>query len=84
VEAMAIGRPIVTTTAPGCDDCVEEGYNGFKVPVKKANELAEKLKILVQSENKRLIMGKNSRTFFEEEFTLKRVIKQFITIYQNV
>ena len=84
VEAMAIGRPIVTTTAPGCDDCVEEGYNGFKVPSKKAKQLAKKLEILVKDENKRLTMGKNSRTFFEEEFTLKRVIKQFKAIYQNV
>lgn len=84
VEAMAIGRPIVTTTAPGCDDCVQEGYNGFKVPIKNAKQLAEKLKMLVQNENKRLTMGENSRIFFVNEFTLHRVIEQFKSIYQDV
>src|SRR5690606_3674297 len=33
IEACAIGRPIVTTDAIGCKDCVDEGINGFKVPV---------------------------------------------------
>ena len=34
-EAMAMGRPIVTTDAPGCRDTVEEGVNGFLVPVRR-------------------------------------------------
>ena len=32
LEAMAIGRPILTTIAPGCKDTVIDGYNGWLVP----------------------------------------------------
>ena len=32
LEAMAIGRPIITTDAPGCRETVVDGVNGFLVP----------------------------------------------------
>src|SRR5690606_24295267 len=31
LEAMAVGRPIITTDAPGCRETVVEGENGFLV-----------------------------------------------------
>src|SRR5690554_1029195 len=34
LEAMAMGRPIITTDAPGCRETVVEGENGFLVPIK--------------------------------------------------
>lgn len=40
LEALAIGRPIVTTNANGCRDTVDEGVNGFMVPVGDAKALA--------------------------------------------
>ena len=32
LEAMAMGRPIITTDAPGCRETIEHGLNGFQVP----------------------------------------------------
>ena len=40
LEAMAMGRPIITTDAPGCRETVVDGYNGYLVPVKAVEELA--------------------------------------------
>ncbi|MDO4641786.1 MAG: glycosyltransferase family 4 protein [Neisseria sp.] len=40
LEAMATGRAIITTDAPGCRQTVDEGYNGFLVPVQSAEKLA--------------------------------------------
>ena len=37
LEAMAMGRPIITTDAPGCRETVVEGENGFLVPVKDSD-----------------------------------------------
>ncbi|OSI13303.1 glycosyltransferase family 4 protein [Neisseria canis] len=41
LEAMATGRAIITTDAPGCRQTVDEGYNGFLVPVQSSEKLAE-------------------------------------------
>ena len=41
LEAMATGRAIITTDAPGCRQTVENGYNGWLVPVQSAEKLAE-------------------------------------------
>lgn len=32
LEAMATGRPIITTSVPGCRETVIDGYNGYLVP----------------------------------------------------
>lgn len=40
LEAMAMGRPIITTDEPGCREKVLDGENGFLVPVIAFDELA--------------------------------------------
>jgi glycosyltransferase involved in cell wall biosynthesis len=57
IEACAMGRAIITTDAIGCRECVEEGINGFKVPIKDANSLAKAIEKLVNNP-KRIIEAK--------------------------
>ena len=63
IEAMAIGRPILTTNAPGCDDTVEEGVNGFKVEAGDVDAISKKLKELIEDKALRIKMGKNQENF---------------------
>ena len=81
---MAIGRPIITTNAPGCDDTVIEEYNGLKVPVKNVEMLSEKLALLINDKKLRHKMGKNSRAMFEKEFTLEKVLNRTFELYDKV
>ena len=84
VEAMAIGRPIVTTNAPGCNDTVENEINGFKVSIEDTIGLSKKLQLLIENESLRIEMGKKSRKLFEKNFTLERVLNQTLEIYEKV
>lgn len=84
IEAMAIGRPIVTTNAPGCEDTVSEEINGYKVDIKDYKTLSEKLQILIEDEPLRIQMGKKSREIFEENFTLDKVIKETFELYESL
>ena len=84
IEAMAIGRPVVTTNAAGCDDTVIEEYNGFKVPPGNIEMLAKKLGLLIHDKQLRIKMGKNSRKLFEKEFTLDKVVNQTFELYDKV
>tara|TARA_B100001057_G_scaffold296302_1_gene296445 strand:- start:3943 stop:5049 length:1107 start_codon:yes stop_codon:yes gene_type:complete len=83
LEAMAIGRPVVTTDAPGCEDTVVEGENGFKVPVADAVTLSSKLQLLIENKKLRIKMGRKSRKIFEDNFTLEKVVGQTFEVYSQ-
>ena len=84
IEAMAIGRPILTTTAPGCDDTVQEGFNGYKVNVGDSTSLSKKLQELIENKKLRIQMGKNSRELFLKNFTLEKVVSQTFELYDKL
>jgi glycosyltransferase involved in cell wall biosynthesis len=81
LEACAVGRPIVTTNAIGCKECVDEGVNGFKVPVKSIQELAKAIEILILDKELRISMGKGSRNKAVNEFNQVNVISKHLEIY---
>jgi glycosyltransferase involved in cell wall biosynthesis len=83
IDACAIGRPIVTTNSIGCKDVVDDGVNGFLVPVKDSEALAEKLRILLNDKALRSEMGKQSRLKAEREFSLEDVVDKHLEIYQS-
>lgn len=84
IEAMAIGRPILTTTAPGCDDTVQEGFNGYKVKVGDSTGLSKKIQELIENKELRIQMGKNSRELFLKNFTLEKVVSQTFDLYDKL
>jgi glycosyltransferase involved in cell wall biosynthesis len=77
LEAMAMGRPIITTNAPGCKETVEEGVNGFKVPVGDSKSAALQMIKLINPDL-RTSMGKASRKIAEEKFDVIKVNKNLI------
>lgn len=81
IDACAIGRPIVTTKSIGCKDVVDEGVNGFLVPVRDSEALAAKLRILLEDKALRVRMGKAAREKAEREFSIKDVIAKHLEIY---
>ena len=83
IDACAVGRPIVTTNSIGCKDVVDEGVNGFLVPIKNSEALAQKLRILIENKELRDKMGKASREKAELEFSIEEVIKKHLVIYHN-
>jgi len=73
LEAMAMGRPVLTTDALGCRDTVNDGVNGFKVPVRDSACLAEKMLWCIENREKLDVMGKESRKMAEEIFDVRSV-----------
>lgn len=73
LEAMAMGRPIITTDAPGCRDTVEHGRNGFIVPVKSAEQLAEAMIGFIERVDLIALMGGESRLIAESKFNVHEV-----------
>jgi glycosyltransferase involved in cell wall biosynthesis len=73
LEAMAIGRPVITTDAPGCRDTVIDGENGFLVPVKSVGALVEAMQRFIDNPDLAAEMGKRSREIAEEKYDVHKV-----------
>lgn len=84
IEATAIGRPIITTDNIGCREAVENGVNGFLIPVKNSEVLAEKLDLLLSNAPRRQQMGENSRKIAERDFSIDEVIRRHLAIYKEL
>lgn len=84
IDACAVGLPIVTTNSIGCKDVVDDGVNGFIVPVKDKEALAQKLRILIENKDLRVRMGKASREKAEREFAIEKVIERHLEIYNKI
>lgn len=61
LEAMATGRPIISTDAPGCREPVADGINGFLVPPRTVEPLAEAMQRFIDQPQLIRQMGAASR-----------------------
>lgn len=84
IEADAIGRPIITCNSVGCKEAVVDGYNGYLIPRKNVETLVEKLDILLSDASLRKEMGRNSRKYAEENFSIDVVIERHLNIYNEL
>ena len=80
LEAMSVGRPILTTDVPGCRETVDPGENGFLVPKADAEALAERMIWFIENSDKWKTMGIKSREIAEERFDVRKVNDKLISI----
>ena len=78
IEAMAVGRPIITTNVPGCRETVTDGVNGFLVPARDSDALCEKMKILARDAELRKNMAKKSYEICKNKFEVNLVNRRMI------
>jgi len=68
LEAMSMGRAIVTTDARGCRETVRDGVNGRLVPVRDADALAAAILEVLSDPARLAVMAVESRSLAEEVF----------------
>lgn len=73
LEALAMGRPLITTDAPGCRLTVSDGENGYLVPVRDAHALAEAMERFIARPEMLARMGAASRCLAEQHFDVRIV-----------
>ncbi len=73
LEAMAVGRPIITTDAPGCRETVQDGENGFTVSVKSVDELVGAMQRFVEDPELAGRMGLRSREIAVQRYDVNKI-----------
>ncbi len=84
IEAMACGRPCVTTDVPGCRAAVRDGDNGLLVPPRDASRLAASIRLLLENAPLRDALGKRGRIRASAEFDVRHIVGETMSIYMEL
>jgi glycosyltransferase involved in cell wall biosynthesis len=80
LEAMAMGRPIITTNVSGCRDTVINGDNGYLVEPRDINSLVCGIELILSNKSGLVRMGHKSRRLAVEVFDSRLVNIDMINI----
>ena len=81
---MQFSLQIISTFEGGIPDVVKDGINGFLVPQRDAQALADKLEVLIVNPLLRKEMGFAGRKLYEEKFTIEIFEKRLLEIFRNL
>ncbi len=83
-EAQLMKKPVVATNVGGIPELMKDNETGFLVKKGNADELIEKLSLLINDKEKRKNMGNAGRKFIEVNFSWNKIAKEFINIVKNL
>jgi glycosyltransferase involved in cell wall biosynthesis len=85
LEAMASGKPLVTTSLrTGVTAVNRDGETGLVVPPRDAEALREALRTVLEDEARCAAMGRAARRIFEREYTSRVMAERYLTVYREV
>jgi rhamnosyl/mannosyltransferase len=84
LEAMASSKPVIVSNIPGVTEVVVEGEEGLHVEPMNAQDLADKINLLLSDSSLRKKMGENGRRKVETEFTWDKVVNQLEEVYKEL
>jgi glycosyltransferase involved in cell wall biosynthesis len=77
MEAMAAGVPIVASDCGAVRDIVEDGEQGFLIPVGDAGRFADRLRLLAGDPDLRARLGKAARARAEHDFGIEQTARSY-------
>ena len=78
MEGMSMGRPAVVTDAPGCREVVQNGVNGFLVPLRDPQALASAMETFIVEPQRIGVMGAAGRELALQEFDAEKVAARIL------
>jgi len=84
LEAMGCGVPVVTTNVYGPSEIITEGQDGLTVNPDNVNALVEAVSTLLNSEKRRVQMGRRGRETVEKRFDIRQHLEGLLSIYQDL
>lgn len=80
LEALAMARPIITTDSIGCREAVKDGVNGFCIPIKNVDVLAEKMISMIENREKLEKMSEESYNYCRKKFDVNIINEKMMKI----
>src|SRR4029077_784273 len=83
LEAMASGRPVVSTRLAGIPESVSDGETGILVSPGNPSALADALEQLLRDSELRLRYGRAGRTRIQQHFRIEDTVAPLVELFQN-
>ena len=83
-EAMATGKPVVSTTVAGIPELVANRETGLLAPPRDARALADAMEQFARDENLRADFGRAGRLRIEQKFTIEKTIEPLLERFELV
>jgi len=83
-EAMSVGRPVVATKVGFVEEHIIDGVNGFLVPRKDVEEIANKVLLLLSDEDLRLRMATKAREYAKKNFDWNKIATMWYSTYSKL
>lgn len=83
-EAMAASLPVIATDQGAITESVIDSVNGFIVPVRTPETIAEKLKLLIEDSELRNRFSMASRRLYEENLTEERMVDNYTKVFEQL
>jgi len=84
LEAMACGIPVIVSNIPAHQDLIKDHVNGLFVKKGSAEDLAEKIKYLMDNPILRNKLGIAARKTIEKSYTWEKIVQDYIKLYKNL
>ncbi|HXB40158.1 MAG TPA: glycosyltransferase family 4 protein [Bacteroidia bacterium] len=84
VEAMAAGLPIISTDKGAITESVIDRCNGFIIEPGRPEQIAEKLKLLIENESLRKKMGEEGRNLYLSNFTESKMVEKLSAAFTKI
>jgi glycosyltransferase involved in cell wall biosynthesis len=81
LEAMACETPIIASKVSGIPELIKNGHEGYLIPSKNSNLLADKIIDLLSNQDNAKLMGKNARKRVEKDFTWRLCAQKILKLY---
>lgn len=83
-QAMGCGLPLICTTNTGGDDLIDDGVNGFIIPIRQVQILKERMEFLYLNRDKCKEMGRNALKTMQSDFSWSNYGNRAITFYKQL
>lgn len=83
LEAMSSEKPMIVTKAGGMPEIIRDSINGFVIPPKDFEALADRSMLLLQDQKLRNRLGWTGRQMVEQQYTTKHMTENTLKIYRK-
>jgi glycosyltransferase involved in cell wall biosynthesis len=84
LESFAMNKPVLVADAKPSSELVDDGVDGFILPINEPNRWSEKISFLLDNKDICKKMGENGRTKLEKKYSLDIVVNEMESLYQSI